>query len=68
MIFSSWANSEQTQYWAYEQTPPETIYHVIDYPYWSGYAGFDSTYWLPYRFFFSSYGNDILTRMAVAIV
>lgn len=44
LIFNAWADGAQTQYWAYEQTPPQTIYHVVTYPYWPGYG----TY-LPYR-------------------
>ena len=46
LIFSSWANSGQTQYWAYEQTPPQTVYHIVDYPYWAGY---NPSAYLPYR-------------------
>ena len=55
LIFSSWANSGKTQYYAYEQTPPQTVYHVVDYPYWAGYG----TY-LPYRL----NGNGIETEAA----
>jgi hypothetical protein len=44
LIFNAWADAGQTQYCAYEQTPPQTIYHVVAYPYWPGYG----TY-LPYR-------------------
>lgn len=44
LIFSSWANAEQSYYWAYEQTPPNTIYHQVQYPYWSGYGVY-----VPYR-------------------
>ena len=44
LIFDSWADGAQTQYHAYEQTPPQTVYHVVQYPYWPGYG----TY-LPYR-------------------
>lgn len=35
LIFSSWADSAKTSYYAYEQTPPQTVYHVVTYPYWS---------------------------------
>lgn len=44
LLFAGWADDAQSQYWAYEQTPPQTIYHVVQYPYWPGYG----TY-LPYR-------------------
>jgi hypothetical protein len=44
LIFAGWADGAQSQYWAYEQTPPQTVYHVVQYPYWPGYG----TY-LPYR-------------------
>jgi hypothetical protein len=42
LIFNAWADAGQTQYWAYEH--PQTIYHVVAYPYLPGYG----TY-LPYR-------------------
>lgn len=45
LIFNGWANDARTQYWAYEQTPPQTIYHVVAYPYWEGYGVY-----VPYRF------------------
>lgn len=44
LIFSSWANDAHTYYYAYEQTPPNTIYHSVQYPYWSGYGVY-----VPYR-------------------
>jgi hypothetical protein len=44
LIFDSWADSAQSYYNAYEQTPPNTIYHSVQYPYWSGYGEY-----LPYR-------------------
>lgn len=45
LIFESWANSERTYYNAYEETPPQAVYHVVEYPYWSGSGGV----YLPYR-------------------
>jgi hypothetical protein len=44
LLFDGWANDEQTYYWAYEQTPPNVIYHTVQYPYWSGYGEY-----VPYR-------------------
>jgi hypothetical protein len=44
LIFESWANDERTYYNAYEMTPPEALYHVVEYPYWSGYGVYE-----PYR-------------------
>lgn len=44
LIFDSWVDGSQSQYWAYEQTPPQTVYRAVQYPYWPGYG----TY-LPYR-------------------
>ena len=44
LIFDAWTDGSQTYYYAYEQTPPQTIYHSVQYPYWSGYG----TY-VPYR-------------------
>lgn len=44
LIFAGWTDSSQTRYWAYEQTPPRTVYHQVDYPYWPGNGTF-----LPYR-------------------
>jgi hypothetical protein len=32
IIFEKWANSQQTAFWAYEQTPPYAQYHIIQYP------------------------------------
>jgi hypothetical protein len=52
LIFSSWANTAQTQYYAYEMTPPGTKYTVVDYPYWSNY---DPAGYKPYRL----HGNGI---------
>ena len=46
LIFEKWANSERTKYWAFEQTPPQVVYHMIDYPYWIGY---NEQAYLPYR-------------------
>jgi hypothetical protein len=45
LIFESWANPERTYYNAYEETPPQAVYHVVEYPYWSGSDGV----YLPYR-------------------
>jgi hypothetical protein len=47
LIFAGWANSARTQYWAYEETPPQAVYHIVDYPYWRGY---DEWAYMPYRF------------------
>ena len=44
LIFDAWTDGSQTYYWAYEQTPPQTIYHSVQYPYWSGYGEY-----VPYR-------------------
>jgi hypothetical protein len=44
LMFSSWVDDSQSYYWAYEQTPPYTIYHQVMYPYWSGYGVYE-----PYR-------------------
>lgn len=44
LIFDAWVDGSQTQYYAYEQTPPQTIYHVVQYPYWPGYGEY-----VPYR-------------------
>ena len=54
VIFNGWANPQHTYYWAYEQTPPHTVYHQLPYPYWPGddpqgyvpmrYNGFTSSY------------------------
>jgi hypothetical protein len=64
LIFESWANPERTYYNAYEETPPQAVYHVVEYPYWSGSDGV----YLPYRFnsytptddhgSYYSYGDD----------
>lgn len=48
LIFAGWANSARSQYWAYEETPPQAVYHVVDYPYWRGY---DEYLYQPYRFY-----------------
>ena len=54
LIFSSWANTAKTQYYAYELSPsaPGTKYHVVDYPYWSNY---NPSAYKPYRL----HGNSI---------
>jgi len=44
LFFDKWANTEKTQYYAYELTPPHVIFHVVNYPYWSGYGVYE-----PYR-------------------
>jgi hypothetical protein len=44
LLFDRWTDGSQTMYYAYEQTPPQTIYHAVQYPYWPGYG----TY-VPYR-------------------
>lgn len=44
VMFDSWANSDHTYYWAYEQTPPKAVFRKIPYPYWSGYGPYT-----PYR-------------------
>lgn len=44
LLFAGWADSAQTRYWAYEQTPPATVYHQVTYPYWPGNGTF-----LPFR-------------------
>ncbi|MBK1786523.1 GH25 family lysozyme [Prauserella cavernicola] len=33
VIFEKWANDDKTEYWAYEQTPPETVHRKLAYPY-----------------------------------
>ncbi|MFF5987702.1 GH25 family lysozyme [Prauserella flavalba] len=33
VIFEKWANDDRTEYWAYEQTPPETVHRKLTYPY-----------------------------------
>lgn len=43
VIFEKWADTAHTSYYIYEQTPPQTIHHVIPYPYYSGS-------YLPYRY------------------
>ena len=45
LFFDQWANSQHTEYWAYEMTPPRAVYKKIPYPYWSGYGTFE-----PYRY------------------
>lgn len=47
LIFAGWADSARTQYWAYEETPPQAVYHIVQYPYWHGYNEWK---YLPYRF------------------
>ncbi len=44
LIFDSWANGDRSYYYAYEQSPSETKYHSVQYPYWSGYGVY-----VPYR-------------------
>jgi hypothetical protein len=45
LIFHAWANSDRTYYYAYEQTPPQAVYHMVQYPYWPGYGEY-----VPYRY------------------
>jgi len=45
VIFDQWANSQRTEYWAYEMSPPRAAYRKIPYPYWAGYGTFE-----PYRY------------------
>ena len=45
LIFDQWVNAQQTEYWAYEMTPPKAVYRRVPYPYFAGYG----TY-LPYRY------------------
>lgn len=45
VLFDKWANSQRTEYWAYEMTPPRAVYKKLPYPYWSGYGTFQ-----PYRY------------------
>ncbi|MFT4217933.1 MAG: hypothetical protein QM619_12230 [Micropruina sp.] len=44
VVFDRWANSARTKYLAWEQTPPQAVYHELPYPYWSGYGPYN-----PYR-------------------
>jgi len=45
VLFDQWANSQRTEYWAYEMTPPRAVYRKIPYPYWAGYGIYE-----PYRY------------------
>lgn len=45
VIFDQWANSQRTEYWAYEMSPPRAAYRKIPYPYWPGYGTYT-----PYRY------------------
>lgn len=63
LIFDSWVDSGMTQYWAYEQSPPYTHFHIVDYPYWAGY---DPELYVPYRL--ALYGKNIQMNMAVAVI
>lgn len=44
-LFGGWADASHSKYWAYEETPPKTVKHIIPYPYWPGYGTYT-----PYRY------------------
>ncbi|MEV0674962.1 hypothetical protein AB0I60_00425 [Actinosynnema sp. NPDC050436] len=45
VIFERWVDDSHNAYWAYEQTPPQTVHHQVPYP----YSGHDTKF-VPYRY------------------
>lgn len=53
LIFDKWANSDKSYYYAYEQTPPQAVYHIVEYPYWYGNGDY-----VPYRYYYKPNTDD----------